>query len=98
MKISIRTTEEITPKIYAYTTPDVTSNDGWTKIGYTSRDVLTRIKEQLGTARIHFNLEWTGEAVFNGAPLKNFFDKDFHAYLRKRGIVGDQEWFQVTGA
>ena len=98
MKINIRTAEEITPTIYAYTTPDVTSNLGWTKIGYTTRNVEKRINEQLGTARIHFKLEWTGEAVFNGEPLKSFIDKDFHNYLCKLGIIKDKEWFEITGA
>ena len=98
MKIRISTAREVKPMIYAYTTPDVTSNVGWIKIGYTERDVQTRIKEQLGTARIAFNLEWTGEAVYNSEPRKIFHDTDFHAYLQKLGIIKEQEWFKTTGA
>ncbi len=100
MKIKISTAKEFAPKIYAYTTPGVTYHDGWTKIGYTTRDVLTRIKEQLHTAGIIFNLEWAGAAVYNGDPKKTFVDRDFHAYLRKLGVSqeSDNEWFQITGA
>ncbi|MBR0260183.1 MAG: DEAD/DEAH box helicase family protein [Selenomonadaceae bacterium] len=97
MKIKINTAKKVTPTIYAYTTPDVANNFGWTKIGYTERDVKTRINEQLGTARIAFNLEWTGEAIFDSEPRKIFIDKDFHAYLQKLGIEKDKEWFKVTG-
>lgn len=95
MKIRIKTAREVKPTIYAYTTPDVTTNDGWTKIGYTERDADTRIKEQTGTARIRYVLEWTGAAVFDGEPTKAFTDKDFHAYLRKFDIPNEQEWFEV---
>lgn len=45
MSIEIKTGQVIAPKIYAYTTPDVTSNIGWIKIGYTERNVARRIHE-----------------------------------------------------
>ena len=45
MSVEIKTTKKIRPTIYAYTTPTVTSNEGWIKIGYTERDVTQRIKE-----------------------------------------------------
>lgn len=98
MKISINTARKVTPTIYAYTTPDVTTNDGWLKIGYTERDADTRIKEQTGTARIRYELQWTGDAVFDGEPPKAFTDKEFHAYLRKFDIANDKEWFEVEPA
>ena len=97
MKIKINTAKKVTPKIYAYTTPEIARHDGWTKIGYTEQDVLLRIKQQTGTVDIIFNVEWTGEAVFNGAPRQIFHDTDFHAYLQKLGIAKEKEWFQVTG-
>ena len=100
MKISINTAREVKPMIYAYTTPGVIYHEGWTKIGYTERDVHTRINEQTHTAGIIFNLEWSGEAIFNGDPCQSFMDKDFHAYLRKLGVKQESgnEWFQITGA
>ena len=99
MKINISTAKNVTPMIYAYTTPEIARHDGWTKIGYTERDVLTRINEQTYTADIIFNLEWQGNAVFDDGSFETFNDKDFHAYLRKLGIKQEQgkEWFQVTG-
>ena len=92
----IHTAREITPTIYAYTTPGVTYHDGWTKIGYTERDVTTRINEQTGTAWIRWRLEWAGEAVFDGTQ-ELFSDKDFHNYLCKLGIKKSLEWFRITG-
>ncbi len=97
MQIKINTAKEVKPTIYAYTTPGVTYHDGWTKIGYTERDVQIRINEQTRTAGIIFNLEWTGDAIFNGEPRKIFNDKDFHAYLNKLGVKNNLEWFEVTG-
>ncbi len=44
--IKIQTATKVTPQCYAYTTPGVPAHDGWTKIGFTERDVETRIKEQ----------------------------------------------------
>ena len=99
MKIKINTARNVTPMIYAYTTPGVTYHEGWTKIGYTERDVITRIKEQTHTADIIFKLEWQGNAVYEDGSFKAFSDKDFHAYLRKLGVKQEQgkEWFEISG-
>lgn len=99
MKIKINTARKVTPMIYAYTTPGVTYHDGWTKIGYTERDVITRIKEQTHTADIIFKLEWQGNAVYEDGSFEAFSDKDFHAYLRKLGVKQEQgkEWFEISG-
>ena len=92
MKIKISTAKNVTPMIYAYTTPGVTYHDGWTKIGYTERDVETRIKEQTKTAGIIL-----GAAVFDDGSFESFNDKDFHTYLRKLDVKNNLEWFEVTG-
>lgn len=42
--IQIKTASKVVPQCYAYTTPGVPVHDGWTKIGFTERDVETRIK------------------------------------------------------
>ena len=47
--IQIKTASRVVPQCYAYTTPGVPVHDGWTKIGFTERDVETRIKEQTHT-------------------------------------------------
>lgn len=44
--IKLKTAIKVEPKCYAYTLPNVPTNKGWTKIGYTERDVKTRVKEQ----------------------------------------------------
>ncbi len=98
MNIKINIAREVMPMIYAYTTPGVTYHEGWIKIGYTERDVETRIKEQTGTADIIFNLEWKGNAIFDDGSFESFSDKAFHDYLRKFGIKQELEWFEVTGA
>ena len=44
------------PTVYAYEFVDVVSHHGYIKVGYTERDVDTRIKEQLHTAAIRYRL------------------------------------------
>ena len=97
--IKINTAHKVTPMIYAYTTPGVTYHEGWTKIGYTERDVETRINEQTRTADIRWHLEWKGNAVFEDGSYTPFKDGAFHAYLCKVGVEKEQgkEWFKVTG-
>ena len=100
-KPNINTAKSVTPMIYAYTTPEIARHNGWTKIGYTEQDVETRIKQQTHTADVKWNLEWTGNALFDDGSGMRFTDKDFHAYLRKSGIEQESgknnEWFHITG-
>ena len=44
--IKLNTATKVMPQCYAYTTPSVPKHDGWTKIGFTERDVEKRINEQ----------------------------------------------------
>ena len=83
--ISIKTSKQIEPKCYAYTTPEIKRHDGWTKIGYTEQDdVKRRIQQQTQTADIKFNLEWAERAIYEDGSGDSFKDKDFHAYLSKK--------------
>lgn len=99
-QITIQTTKPAFPQIYAYTTPEIARHNGWTKIGYTEQDVATRINQQTQTADILWNLEWHGNAVYEGTNDR-FTDKDFHSYLRKQNIEQEagknNEWFHITG-
>lgn len=104
-KIKIQTAAPVIPMIYAYTTPGVTYHDGWTKIGYTERDVDLRIREQTQTANIVAHKEWQDVAIFTDGKTR-FTDKEFHAYLAKKDIErrepqpdeeGCPEWFKVDG-
>ena len=96
--IKIQTTSPVVPQCYAYTTPGVPDHEGWTKIGFTERDVETRIKEQLHTAGISHKTWWHMRAAYMTEPYGTFTDKDFHAYLKKLGVIRRQgtEWFQIS--
>lgn len=102
----IKTTRKVVPMCYAYTTPGVIYHDGWTKIGYTERDVDERIKEQRQVINIICKKEWAEEARFSDGSGDTFTDKEFHTYLAKNDIKrkdpepddeGCPEWFQISG-
>lgn len=95
--IKIKTSIQVTPQCYAYTTPGVPAHDGWTKIGFTERDVETRIKEQTHTVGIAHKTWWHYRAAYMTEPFESFTDKDFHAYLKKLGVLRQKgtEWFQI---
>lgn len=96
----INTTKTIIPMVYAYTTPGVQENQGWTKIGYTeSQTVDERIKQQTHTVGVNANEEWRGSAIFDDGTGEPFTDHDFHAFLTKNEIERrpKTEWFKVDG-
>ncbi|MCH4065004.1 MAG: DEAD/DEAH box helicase family protein [Lachnospiraceae bacterium] len=95
--IKINTATKVTPQCYAYTTPGVPAHDGWTKIGFTERDVETRINEQTHTVGVDHKTWWHMRAAFMTEPYGTFTDKDFHAYLKKLGISREEgtEWFEI---
>ena len=95
--IKINTAIKVTPQCYAYTTPGVPAHDGWTKIGFTERDVETRINEQTHTVGVDHKTWWHFRATYMTEPFGSFTDKDFHAYLKKLGIARKEgtEWFQI---
>ncbi|MDU2207583.1 DEAD/DEAH box helicase family protein [Veillonella sp.] len=101
MGTEIKTGKVVEPKIYAYTTPQVTTNDGWIKIGYTERDVETRIREQTHTAAIKTEILWDHLAEYVDGPDKgiNFKDYDFHSFLKFHDIERrpKTEWFYFNG-
>ena len=95
----VRTSFKASPKIYAYITPEIARHDGWSKIGYTEKDVTERINEQTHTANVKWILEWQANALFED-DSKPFKDHDFHRYLVRNGIERmegeDNEWFHVV--
>lgn len=97
-KININTAQKVVPMIYAYTTPEIASHNGWIKIGYTEQDIEKRIKQQTHTADVKYNLEWKGNAVYDDGSGDVFSDKDLHAYMRKNGVEQKPktEWFHIT--
>ena len=101
MGTEIKTGKVVEPKVYAYTTPQVTTNDGWIKIGYTERDVETRIREQTHTAAIQTEILWKHLAEYVDGSEKglNFKDYDFHGFLKFHDIERrpKTEWFYFNG-
>ena len=87
----------IEPKIYVYRFPDV--HKGYIKIGYTERDVHTRIKEQLGASHVPYELLYTESAMCEDGSV--FMDHDVHAILERKGfkkldIPDDNEWYNCS--
>ena len=106
---NVKTTKDVVPMIYAYTTPGVTYHDGYTKIGYTEQKVEDRVYQQTHTAGIKAKIEWQGNAIFDDGSGEMFNDKMFHAYLRKNNVkqpmdLGNEyfdkddknEWFLIS--
>ena len=85
------------PTIYAYTSPNDSHLQGWTKIGYTGDEVEKRIWEQSHTSQAEEKLEWQKPAVFDD-DSRTFSDRDFHAYLEKLGYERKPgtEWFKIS--
>ena len=95
--INIKTSSKVIPQCYAYTTPGVPAHSGWTKIGFTERDVETRINEQTHTVGVEHKTWWALRAAYMTEPYGTFTDKDFHGYLKKLGISRQSgtEWFFI---
>lgn len=90
---NIKLKKEVTPQVYAYTVPHYGPREGWVKIGYTTRDVDKRIKEQSHTVGVETKKLWDYVARYNNEEY--FKDHDFHNYLQKHGVKRDNnlEWF-----
>lgn len=95
----VKSTSQVTPMIYAYTTPQIKEHDGWTKIGYTEQDVDTRIKQQTHTANVAAHKEWSGSAIYDDGTGDTFRDSDFHSYLEKLDYKNEPstEWYFISG-
>ena len=83
------------PTIYAYTLVGVPDKIGLLKIGYTDRDVKTRIDEQVKTARLQYTIELEASAMKRDGSAFN--DHDVHRWLRSRGFQKvEGEWFRCS--
>ena len=97
-QVSFAPRPEITPTIYAYELVDVASHKGYLKIGYTERDVETRVAEQMHTSAVPYRIVLQESAM--RADGSCFSDHDVHAVLKKKGYpqlnAGDDknEWFR----
>ncbi len=87
---------DITPTIYVYKFEGVKSHEGYIKIGYTERDVATRIKEQIGASHIPYKVLYQETAMREDGSC--FMDHDVHSILERKGFVrlnieNDNEWY-----
>lgn len=81
------------PQIYAYEHLGVKEHEGMIKVGYTTRDVAERVKEQNLTACTHYRILGQWSAMRNDGTT--FTDKSaVHPLLRNAGIANPEgEWF-----
>lgn len=92
----------VTPTIYVYNLPQVTTHKGYVKVGYTDRDAETRINEQMHTSGLKANILYTESAMCSDGSI--FTDKDVHRILRRKGFrqlnEGNDrnEWFNCSVA
>ncbi|MCY0905791.1 DEAD/DEAH box helicase [Arthrobacter sp. H14-L1] len=83
----ISTFREITPLIYAWTTPDIPKYVGWEKIGYTEQESAdARIAQQASQLSVEKKKVWVRRALFTSEAGGRFTDKDFHSYLHQQGV------------
>ena len=88
------------PAIYAYEFIGVASHQGYIKVGYTERDVETRIKEQTHTAAVPYRILGQWSAMKNDGSC--FTDHEVHAILKAKGKkqlnAGEDrnEWFKCS--
>ena len=81
------------PQIYAYKILNAPDREGLIKVGFTTRDVRERIREQLGTSGLRYEILLEESAMRNDGS--SFSDHDVHRYLRAQGIPNpDGEWFR----
>ena len=101
----IKTMRPVNRAIYAYTTPNDRTHDGWIKIGDTEVNfgenlktaVDERVKQQTHTSNTKANVEWQGKAEFED-DLTPFRDYDFHKYLTNKQNIERKpktEWFKT---
>src|SRR5699024_3372386 len=100
-KTIIKPFQEIEYKIYGYTLPEVPSHNGYVKIGDTTRNAVTRVFEQMGTAGLNPNILF--EKLAQKSDGEWFRDKDLHRFLLLNGINKKNfnnradEWFYFNG-
>jgi len=88
------------PTIYAYEFDGVASHKGYIKVGYTERDVETRVREQVAQTRVPYRILGSWSAMKNDGTC--FSDHDVHAVLKRRGKLqlnyGEDrnEWFKCS--
>ena len=73
------------PRIYAYELVGVASHEGYIKIGYTTRDVEIRVKEQLHTPAVPYRILGSWPAMRKDGSI--FMDHEVRDYLKRKGFL-----------
>ncbi|ANI78110.1 GIY-YIG nuclease family protein [Sphingobium sp. EP60837] len=88
---------DINPKIYAYRDKSP-AYEGMLKVGFTARDVESRVAQQYPTKRpgeLPYEIVLEESAVWNDGG--SFTDRDIHRQLRKKGVRNPAgEWFKCS--
>jgi hypothetical protein len=83
------------PTIYAYKIPNTPNRKDLLKIGYTNRSAQERVKEQLQTTGLPYEIVLIEPAIRNDGT--SFSDHEIHRYLKSKGYSNpDGEWFKCT--
>ncbi len=89
--------QKLFPKIYAYSDRDP-ELEGLLKIGYTTREVITRVAEQYPTltpGAPPYKIEIEEDAMRSDGTIFN--DRDIHEILKKNNFINPKgEWFRCT--
>lgn len=85
------------PIIYAYKLTGVPGHEGLLKVGYTVRDVETRVKEQLKQSCVNYEIVLKRPAMCSDGS--SFDDHAVHRVLRKARVPNPEgEWFRCDKA
>lgn len=92
---------DVKPTIYVYKLPDVTTHQGYLKIGYTDReDYEERINEQLHTSGVRHETIYATSAMRSDGTC--YMDHDIHTVLERKGFKklyqgeDKNEWFKCS--
>lgn len=91
---------QVKPTIYVYELVGVNTHKGYVKVGYTDRDVETRIREQLHVSGVDYNILYQDSSICSDGTV--FTDKDVHKILKRNGFTqyneGEDrnEWFNCS--
>ena len=84
---------ESNPSIYAYKILNAENRVGLLKVGFTTRDAEQRVKEQLLTSGLEYEIVLIESAMRSDGS--SFTDHDVHRQLKKDGFINtDGEWFR----
>lgn len=84
---------KLTPTIYAYKILHAKDREGLLKVGFTNRNAEDRVKEQLQTSGLKYEIVLEESAVRNDGST--FDDHEVHRVLLKKGIKNTElEWFE----